>query len=58
MPNQDVLVYQPGHWDKAFKPGLTWLKQDVLVNLSVHNVRKLHFQANICKAFVEDKIFV
>jgi len=47
MPNRDFSVDQPGRWNKAFKPGLS--------RLSVYNVRKLHFHANICKAFAEDK---
>jgi len=46
MPNWDFLVDQPGRRDKAFELGL---------NLSVYNVRKLHFQANVYKAFAEDK---
>jgi len=29
MPNRDFLVDQPGRRDKAFKPGLSRLKQDV-----------------------------
>ena len=29
MPNWDFLVDQPGRRDKAFKPGLSQLKQDV-----------------------------
>jgi len=51
MPYRDFLVHQSGRRDKAFKPGLAGR----LVNLSVYNVRKLHFQANVCNAFAEDK---
>jgi len=29
MPNRDFLIDQPGRRDKAFKPGLSRLKQDV-----------------------------
>jgi len=29
MPYQDFLFDQPGHWNKAFKPGLSRLKQDI-----------------------------
>jgi len=29
MPNRDFLVDQTGRRDKAFKPGLSRLKQDV-----------------------------
>jgi len=29
MPNRDFLIDQPERWDKAFKPGLSRLQQDV-----------------------------
>jgi len=29
MPNRDFLIDQPGRRDKAFKPGLSRLQQDV-----------------------------
>jgi len=55
MPNRDFLVDQPGRQDKAFKTEYVPVETGRLVNLSVFNDRKLHFQANICKAFAEDK---
>jgi len=29
MRNRDFLADWPGRWDKALKPGLSWLKRDV-----------------------------
>jgi len=52
MPNRDFLDDHPG---QSLYTGSVPVKTGRLANLSVYNVRKLHFQANICRAFVDDK---
>jgi len=54
MPNRDFLVDHRTAGQRL----LAWsvpVKTGHLVNLSACNVTKLHFQANICKAFADDK---
>jgi len=52
MPNRDFLVDQPG---QSLQTRSVPVKIGRLVNVSVYNVTKLYFQANVCKAFDENK---
>jgi len=48
----ECLTGTPG---QSLQTGPVPVKTGRLVNLSVYSVTKLHFQANVCKAFAEDK---